>query len=114
MRRFPVKDARPGVNFPPMHPNCRCTTIPDMSEQVIAKIKRAARDPATGKSITVPGNMSYAEWHKKFVQVVPEAEAAEKGWKNRAADRKQLSARCESTVLFCTQNHHERMEMICW
>lgn len=90
MRRFPVKDARPGVNFPPMHPNCRCTTMPDMSEQVIAKIKRAARDPATGKSITVPGNMTYAEWHKKFVQGVPEAEAAEKGWKNRAADRKQL------------------------
>lgn len=90
MRRFPVKDARPGVNFPPMHPNCRCTTMPDMSEQVIAKIKRAARDPVTGKSITVPGNMSYAEWHKKFVQGVPEAEAAEKGWKNRAADRKQL------------------------
>lgn len=90
MRRFPVNDATPGVNFPPMHPNCRCTTMPDMSEQVIAKIKRAARDPATGKSITVPGNMSYAEWHKKFVQGVPEAEAAEKGWKNRAADRKQL------------------------
>ena len=90
MRRFPVKDATPGVNFPPMHPNCRCTTIPDMSEQVIAKIKRAARDPVTGKSITVPGDMSYAEWHKKFVQGVPEAEAAEKGWKNRAADRKQL------------------------
>ena len=72
MRRFPVKDARPGVNFPPMHPNCRCTTMPDMSEQVIAKIKRAARDPVTGKSITVPGNMSYAEWHKKFVQGVPD------------------------------------------
>lgn len=31
--------------------------MPDMSEQVIAKIKRAARDPVTGKSITVPGNM---------------------------------------------------------
>ena len=90
MRRFKVTDAQPGLNFPPMHPNCRCTTMPDMSEQVIAKIKRAARDPATGKSITVPGNMTYAEWHKKFVQGVPEAEAAEKGWKNRVADRKQL------------------------
>ena len=90
MQRLPVKDATPGKNFPPMHPNCRCTTMPDMSEQVIAKIKRAARDPVTGKSITVPGNMSYAEWHKKFVQGVPEAEAAERGWKNRAADRKQL------------------------
>ena len=41
--------------------------MPDMSEQVIAKIKRAARDPVTGKSITVPGNMTYAEWRKQFV-----------------------------------------------
>lgn len=86
MRRFPVKDARPGVNFPPMHPNCRCTTMPDMSEQVIAKIKRAARDPATGKSITVPGNMSYAEWHKKFVQGVP--------------DRKQVEQQRQRTVAY--------------
>lgn len=86
MRRFPVKDARPGVNFPPMHPNCRCTTMPDMSEQVIAKIKRAARDPATGKSITVPGDMSYAEWHKKFVQGVP--------------DRKQVEQQRQRTVAY--------------
>ena len=86
MRRFPVKDARPGVNFPPMHPNCRCTTMPDMSEQVIAKIKRAARDPVTGKSITVPGDMSYAEWHKKFVQGVP--------------DRKQVEQQRQRTVAY--------------
>lgn len=51
--------------------------MPDMSEQVIAKIKRAAREPATGKSITVPGNMSYAEWHKKFVQGVPDRKRLE-------------------------------------
>lgn len=68
MERIPVKDAEPGKNFPPMHPNCRCTTIPDMSADVIAKIKRAARDPATGKSITVPGSMTYAEWRKQFVE----------------------------------------------
>lgn len=86
MRRFPVKDATPGVNFPPMHPNCRCTTMPDMSEQEIAKIKRAARDPATGKSITVPGDMSYAEWHKKFVQGVP--------------DRKQVEQQRQRTVAY--------------
>lgn len=86
MRRFPVKDARPGVNFPPMHPNCRCTTMPDMSEQVIAKIKRAARDPVTGKSITVPGDTTYAEWHKKFVQGVP--------------DRKQVEQQKQRTVSY--------------
>ena len=85
MRRFKVTDAQPGLNFPPMHPNCRCTTMPDMSEQVIAKIKRAARDPATGKSITVPGNMSYAEWHKKFVQGVPNRKQVEQQRKKTVA-----------------------------
>ncbi len=89
MRRFPVKDAQPGVNFPPMHPNCRCTTMPDMSEQVIAKIRRAARDPATGKSITVPGNMSYAEWHNKFVQGAPEAERHNRSVKRNSNEKGQ-------------------------
>ena len=27
---YPIKDAQPGVNFPPMHPNCRSTTVPDV------------------------------------------------------------------------------------
>lgn len=26
-KHFPIKDATPGVNFPPMHPNDRCTTV---------------------------------------------------------------------------------------
>ena len=26
-RRFKVSDAEPGVNYPPIHPNCRCTTV---------------------------------------------------------------------------------------
>lgn len=68
LKRFRVDKARAGVNFPPMHPNCRSTTMPDVDEKALAKIKRAARDPVTGKSITVPGNMSYADWYKQFVQ----------------------------------------------
>lgn len=48
------------------------------------------RDPVTGKSITVPGNMSYAEWYKKYVQGNPDAEANEKKIKNKQADKKQF------------------------
>ena len=29
-KTFKAKDAKPGVNFPPMHPNCRSTTVPDV------------------------------------------------------------------------------------
>lgn len=68
LKRFRVDKARAGVNFPPMHPNCRSTTMPDVDAATLAKIKRAARDPVTGKSITVPGNMSYADWYQQFVQ----------------------------------------------
>ena len=42
--------------------------MPDVDEKVLAKINRAARDPVTGKSNTVPGNMSYSEWHAKYVE----------------------------------------------
>lgn len=29
-KRFKLKDAQVGKNYPPMHPNCRSTTIPDV------------------------------------------------------------------------------------
>lgn len=31
-RRFKLSEAQAGVNYPPMHPNCRSTTIPDFGE----------------------------------------------------------------------------------
>lgn len=68
MKKFPVSEGQTGVNLPPMHPHCRSTTMPDVDEDVLAKIDRAARDPVTGKSNTVPGNMSYSEWHEKYVE----------------------------------------------
>lgn len=67
-KRFPVNEAQPGTNFPPMHPWCRSTTMPDMSAEQLRKVKRAARDPKTGKSITVPGDMTYREWYRKYVE----------------------------------------------
>lgn len=67
MKRFPVAQAQTGTNLPPMHPHCRSTTMPDMTSSELSRIKRAARDPATGKSITVLGNMTYQEWYRKYV-----------------------------------------------
>lgn len=77
-KRFPVDEAQPGTNFPPMHPWCRSTTMPDMSAEQLRKVKRAARDPKTGKSITVPGDMTYQEWYRKYVDG-PEAATIAKG-----------------------------------
>lgn len=60
---FNVEDAKPGVNYPPMHPNCRSTTIMYDAEEQIKE--RIARDE-NGKPIHVPGNMKYSEWLEKY------------------------------------------------
>lgn len=61
-KTFEVKDAVPGVNSPPLHPFCRCTTIPAIDGLKSVAGERAARDPKTGKTITLPGDMTYKEW----------------------------------------------------
>lgn len=57
MKSFPLKDAKIGENYPPMHPNCRSTTMADTRP-----LKRVARG-ANGKNYEVDGNLSYKEWY---------------------------------------------------
>lgn len=61
---FTFAEAQTGVNLAPLHPNCRCDTIPYFDDAEDAE--RAARD-SEGKTYNVPGDMTYAEWHKKYV-----------------------------------------------
>lgn len=89
-KRFKVSEQQPGLNCPPMHPWCRSTTICDIGEEELAKLNRSARDPVTGKTNTVPANMTYEQWYKKNVKEKPEAELNEKMVQNRSADRRQL------------------------
>ena len=90
-KRFKVKDEQPGVNAPPMHPWCRSTTICDISDEELSQMKRRSKNPATGKSELVPANMTYEEWHKKFVDGNPEAELNEKMERNKSRDKKQYA-----------------------
>ncbi|MCD8381531.1 MAG: minor capsid protein [Clostridiales bacterium] len=90
-QRFPVSEAQAGTNLPPMHPHCRSTTMPDMSEGQLNRVNRAARDPVTGKSVTVPGDMTYREWYEKYVSGNPQAKANEKKIRNQSGDRKQFN-----------------------
>lgn len=62
-RVFNVEDGKPGINMPPMHPNCRSTTIMYDADSPIKS--RAARD-ADGNLISVPGNMTYKRWLYKY------------------------------------------------
>ena len=64
-QKFNLKDKSTGVNYPPMHPNDRCTTVPYIEDEIVEGLQRRAKD-ANGKSILVPANMSYQEWKKHY------------------------------------------------
>lgn len=86
---FNVKDALPGKNYPPMHPNCRSSTVCYFDDDVVTS--RLAKD-SSGKYYEVPSDMTYNEWYKGLSE-------DEKGRmtilnkmdKNKSADKKQLS-----------------------
>lgn len=81
---FPVSEQQPGVNCPPMHPWCRSTTICLIDGMDMANMKRRARDPVTGKTNTVPADMTYQQWYEKNVKGNADAEAKEKELKRRS------------------------------
>lgn len=84
-----LKNRKVGVNYPPLHPWCRSTTISVVDESLIEKMQRSAIDPVTGKRIKVPRSMSYWQWYDKYVKGKPEVELEEKKIKNRSTDRTQ-------------------------
>ena len=59
-----VSQARTGINFPPLHPNCRSTTVAYYED--LQDLERVAKD-SEGKNIRVPRSMSQEEWIKKYV-----------------------------------------------
>ena len=67
---FDIEDAKAGLNYPPMHPNCRSTTIAyfpdDEAAALFDKATRAARDPITGKLYYIPAGTNYKQWRESF------------------------------------------------
>ena len=63
---FLVSDAKSGINFPPFHLGCRCTTVAYYDDEDLSDETRIARDPETGKTYEVPADMSYPKWKKKY------------------------------------------------
>ena len=66
-KHFPMSEWKVGVTAPPFHVHCRSTTVPYFDDEFDAVGERAARDEKTGKTYFVPGNMTYKEWEKAFV-----------------------------------------------
>lgn len=82
-REFPLAEHETGINYPPLHPRCRCTTVPVTEFRIGSK--RAARNPTTGKTEYVEKKLTYEEWRKKYVENAAENDIMEL---QRKAERK--------------------------
>ncbi len=58
---FRVKDAVPGKNYPPMHPNCRSTTVCHFGNEKVTERMAKGKD---GKYYSVPSDMTYGQWER--------------------------------------------------
>jgi len=55
-----------GKNYPPIHPNDRCTTVAEFDDDTMEGLQRRARDE-NGKTIYVDSKMKYKDWYSKYV-----------------------------------------------
>lgn len=86
LKVFNIKDAKAGINLPPFHPNCRCTTTIYFEDDE-ESTERMMRDE-NGKSVK-DKFMSYDEWKKKYVDKVDENSAKEGINKIEKGDKKE-------------------------
>lgn len=63
LRRFPIAEAKRGVNLPPMHDGCRCTVTGVPDPEFEEMFTRSARHH-DGSTYTVPATLSWTEWCK--------------------------------------------------
>ena len=64
---YPVKDAQPGTNMPPLHPNCRSTIAGSLKSVDTGRGKRIGKD-ADGKRVIVPASMRYDDFYKIYIK----------------------------------------------
>lgn len=64
---FELAKAKPGTNYPPMHPFCRSTTIADFGDDELEGLERRAKDK-DGNTVKIPADMTYEQWHRKYVE----------------------------------------------
>lgn len=65
--KFPVSEAKAGRNYPPMHPNCRCTTVAVFTREIEELMApRVVTDYSTGDRVQVSRDFNYRDWYVKF------------------------------------------------
>lgn len=63
---YSVSDAIIGVNFPPFHDGCRCSTGPAISDEWVSTLERTVIDPVTGWTERIPVSGSYKWWLEHY------------------------------------------------
>ncbi len=66
-KTFKMSEWSVGETAPPFHVNCRSTTVPAFGDEFDLIGERAARGE-DGKTYYVPGDMTYKQWQKSFVE----------------------------------------------
>lgn len=68
---FKMSEKKEGINYPLIHPHCRCTTVPHIEGLPDVK-RRWMRDPITDKGRSIE-NMSYNDWYKAMQQIAADS-----------------------------------------
>lgn len=80
MKIIPMEEKKTGYNFPPLHPNDRCTVSPVVDSAVKRELlPRMARDPKTGKKVKCPPGTTWREWKKQINLNIPIEKSGENG-----------------------------------
>ncbi len=70
LKVLPMEEKKTGINFPPLHPNDRCTVAPVIDSKVVKEVlsPRKARDPKTGKKVECPAGTTWEEWKNTCIK----------------------------------------------
>lgn len=87
-KHFPLSEAKTGVNYPPLHPNCRCTTVEYDPDDELDWYNSGA---------PMPEHMTYEKWYQKMVEGNGEGyvERERKKAYNRTRDQEQYDRYAE-------------------
>lgn len=97
---FKLKDKIIGVNFPPMHPWCRSTTLPYFDDIVEDGVFRAGRGP-DGKTKLFDSSLTYEEWLNQYTKPSDTKKPPKK-------DKLKKSERKVEILQMANKRHNER------
>ena len=78
LKEFLFTEKQEGINFPPIHPNCRSTYKTVVRREVVSE--RIAKRLDDGKVEYIPSNIPYKEWAKKFQKNVKKSLTRDRGF----------------------------------